>query len=644
MVLSGIMTTSLQYDAATLAAMSPAELANLPLPAVINIFKDWGMSVMITPDTQTSANAANEAVCHQNELYRCRTAQQTDDGVFLRLQNDTWQFGEKKPSGILIRQAYRDHWTLIKEHFQSSTTRVFLSGSPGTGKSVEGLYILHNIFDITPTPPILYANSANKSTVLVHYRGIDFEGPEFSAFMSSFAYTIMKCTGKVWHVFDSAAPCAGAGREMAGPQIVITSPSRAQQSDLKPLDKVNNPTYYLTLPSLEEMELIRETFYNNPADERFYISNDKMMNVIDRFGCIPRTVFEFGKNKTKLDQLEKKLHTTSNIEDLLRQVGQTAVDHNVALGTFVHIIPYQRKSYESTSEESEAARLTTTLTTAPLAKRVAREASLDLAGLTETEYIELLKGQYRDIVYVWASDYIRDAAFEQFLFLTADRMMEVILSNTHSSVAAIRGLLLEPFVHKLLTETGVIGRMRNLETGKALGNVRLGPWRTRNVYMNYSSIDSVNRGVYNVPHRGNEAAIDSLVPFEGKCFQVTVSEEHGINRPGFDALMNTGIFYDFLKRNPGKMVQFVWMIEASQFDSFVKQDFHGKRKKAYPVNSPLRSSYPGVEQVAFEIDMKRIYKFHTGQRRKKAIDMTDSRTQLVIDKAIKAAGLSVKRN
>lgn len=627
--------------------MSPVELTNLPLTAVINIFEKWGMSVMTTPNVQTSREATvsltTKPFSHQNELYRCRTAHETDDGMFLVLENDTWQFGQKKPFGILIRQAYREHWTLIEEHFQSSTTRLFISGSPGTGKSVEGLYILHNIFAITPPPPILYANSANKSTVLVHYRGIDFEGSDYNAFMTSFAYGIMKCTGKVWHVFDSAAPCAGAGRELAGPQIVITSPSRAQQNDLKPLDKSNSPMYYLPLPSLEEMQIIRTSFYDDACDERFYISNDEMMDVINRFGCIPRTVFEFGKNKTKLHQFETKLRTASKIEDLLRQVGQPAVDHNVASGTFVHIVPYQRKSYESRAEEPVTVGSATTMPGSP-AKRAAGDASLDLAGVTQTEYVELLKRQYTDIVYMWASDYIRDAAFEQFLFLTADRMLEVILSNTHSSFAGFRGLLLEPFVHKLLTETGVVGRMKNLESGQHFGNVRLGPWKTRNVYMSHSDIDFINRGVYNVPHKGNEAAVDSLVPYDGKCFQVTVSEEHGINRPGFEALINTGAFDDFLKRNPGKKIQFIWMIEASQFDSFSKQNFHGKRKKAYAANSSLRASYPAVEQFAFEIDLKRIYKFHTGQRRNKPVDMTDSRTQVVIDRAIKAAGLSVKRN
>jgi len=621
-------------DAATLASMTPDTLAALDIPTVINIFREWGLSPLTGPSgSKSPLYSGSDPRFKPNELYRCRIAHETEDGQFLVLPNDTWQFAENKTPGILIRRAYREHWALIQDHFSTSTMRLFISGSPGTGKSVEGLFILHKIFELRPCPPVVYANSANNSNVLVYYRGLDFQGSDYNAFMTSFAYTIMTCSGIIWHVFDSAAPSAGAGRELAGPQIVITSPGRAQQRDLKPFEKNNSPTYYLPLPTLSEMETMREAFYDDPANERFYISHQDMMKTVDRFGCIPRTVFEFGNAKWRLDMIEAKLLTTSKIEDLLRQVGQSTIDHSVISGSFLHIVPYQRASFESTGSAFEHASPSSS-------KRPAAEADIDFAGLTDQETIELLKAQYRDIVYVWASDYIRDAAFEQFLFLSADRMMEIILSHTHTSFAGFRWLLLEPFVHKLLSETGVVGRMRNLETGQDLGNVRLGPWKRKVVYTNHSEVD-ITKGSYNVPHKGNEAAIDSLVPFDGKCFQVTVTGDHGINRPGFDALIKAGVFQDFKRRNGTKNIAFIWMIEASQFESFRKQDFHGKRKKAYAPNSSIRTTYPGLDQFAFEIDLKRIYKFHSGQQRNKRIDMTDNRTRVIIEKAVKAAGLSI---
>jgi len=71
-------------------------------------------------------------------------------------------------------------------------------------------------------------------------------------------------------------------------------------------------------------------------------------------------------------------------------------------------------------------------------------------GLAEGEYIELLKAQYRNIIYMRVSHYIGNAVFEQFLFLTADRIMKIV-----SSFAGFCSVRLEPFVHKLLSTTAL---------------------------------------------------------------------------------------------------------------------------------------------------------------------------------------------
>jgi hypothetical protein len=125
-------------------------------------------------------------------------------------------------------------------------------------------------------------------------------------------------------------------------------------------------------------------------------------------------------------------------------------------------------------------------------------------------------------------------------------MMQVILNHTRTGMGPFRGLLLEPYVHKLLNESGAIGRMRDLETGHELGPVRLGPWKTKNMYESQSQIDQ-RRGVYNVPVGKNESAIDSIVPGDGYCFQIaTAGEQHGISRAGFDKLIKSKAFDGFI--------------------------------------------------------------------------------------------------
>jgi hypothetical protein len=213
-------------------------------------------------------------------------------------------------------------------------------------------------------------------------------------------------------------------------------------------------------------------------------------------------------------------------------------------------------------------------------------------------------------------------------------MMSVILRAQLTELGGFRGLLLEPFVHKLFHETGVIGRLRNLETGKELGSKRFGPWKTMIVYRDHGQMDPSPQ-VYNVPHKGNEAAIDSLVPYEGLCFQVITSENHGINRPGFTKLMESKIFDGFQKRKPKKPVQLIFVVETGAYERFAKQNFHNKHKRVYRKTSPLRPCFKGVEQMAFEVDMRRIYEFHHAQKKEKVVDMASRNKVEALEKAVK---------
>jgi hypothetical protein len=65
-------------------------------------------------------------------------------------------------------------------------------------------------------------------------------------------------------------------------------------------------------------------------------------------------------------------------------------------------------------------------------------------------------------------------------------MMSIILRRSEANFGGRRRLIIEPFVHKLLNESGVVGRTRDLETGKEIGKTRLDPWKTKNAYFNHS--------------------------------------------------------------------------------------------------------------------------------------------------------------
>lgn len=262
-----------------------------------------------------------------------------------------------------------------------------------------------------------------------------------------------------------------------GPEIIISSPGRAHAKDMKTIRKGRHVVFYLPLPSLDEMQSIRSKLFDNIADTENYLHPDKMFELIDKFGCVPRTVFDFSNRNIDLDDIEKKLENATDVERLLAMVGSSVVDYEVASGSFVHVVPYHRLSIASDGDSEEPDGLDEyafvdnrlAAIAAARRKRTATQAKLPEAGLSLNERIKLLKAQYTTVIYTWASDYIRDNAFQTFILLSADRMMTVILRAQTTELAGFRGLLLEPFVHKLFTETGVLGRLRNLETGKESG-------------------------------------------------------------------------------------------------------------------------------------------------------------------------------
>ena len=564
-----------------------------------------------------------------NSLYRCQSAfVMTDENndQFLVLPHGVWQCGVKKRPAFFIREAYVDHWEIIYDHLVSKkkNQRVIISGTPGTGKSVEGQYLLHRIFDTYAEnpPPVLYATTSVSNICLVHLRGMFFQIDDHMKFEGTWAYDVMKAHGDVWHVYDSTCPSNRLGWEEDGPTIIISSPGRAAQKDLKNVKKTVCLTLYLPLPSLREMQVIRRTLFIDEDDEDF-VSEEDMLSLTNKYGCIPRTVFDFGKSKETLKELEAHLNNTVNVERLLNMVGSSVVDHDVASGKYVHIVPYIRPSFEVTEINADT----------PFPKRPASAAELEPTELSHTERLKFLRERYTTIVYAWASDYIRDHAFEAFLKLAPDRMMTIILSRPEATLGGFRGLILEPFVHKLLNETGVVGRMRDLETGKDMGKVRLGPWKEKRVYFEHSQLKP-DENVYNMPHKPNEGAVDSLVPYDGYCFQITVSGNHPINRPTLDMLMQTNIFSHFKARKPKKPVQFVFIVEPPVFAIFKKQPFEGTKKEPYKTVS-LRDTYPGIVQRVFEVDMRTVYQFHETLKSSKPLNMTHEKMLTKLENAVK---------
>jgi hypothetical protein len=598
-------------------------------------FTSEGCKLLAKPQNHDEQISELIEVSKYDYLTRCQLAQLSEDGQFLKVPNSHWTIKGDRQESIYIRQAYHDHWDIIYDHFvvQRSSQRVLISGTPGCGKSIEGYFFLFKIFEIFPDnpPPIFYAPSETTRSAVVFFRGFVFTTGDYHLFEQSLSYKIMDANGPIWHIYDSTVPGNHDGCQEAGPQIIISSPGRSERPDMKPVWKGRRLLLYLPLPNLAEMHLMRSNYFNDPRKTGRYISTDHMISLIAKWGCVPRTVFEVGNDQEQLNHNETKIHSAGDVERLIHLVGSSQVDHDVASGSFLHIVPIpafrELEGTDGDGGETNAGK--------KIGKRKSDTAGMDQFGLSESQRIRILKSHYIKIVYTWASDYIRDKAFDAFLTLGSDRMMPLIVNYQQAELGGFRGLLFEPFVYKLLAETGVIGRMKNLDTGTKIGSVRLGPW-TKNVYQNHSQlVDTV--GMINIPLKGNEAAVDALVPCDGYLFQITVSgHKHGVNRPGLQTLMDSGIFANFVKRHArkNKNISLVFIVEAGRYDGFQRQDYHGPNKQLYAANSPLRHSYPGITQFAFEVDLRRIYKFNEHQKKNEIINMTDQKAAGRLEKVV----------
>ena len=617
-----------------------------------------GSPVALPSDTiQVVPGAAARKVNAEtfNPIFQCQSAKMSDHHL-VAPDGKPWKLGKASSSSLLIRDAYKDHWAIIKANFDNPATAqpVFISGTPGIGKSIEGYYIIHQIFENFSEPPIIFVPTKSQKKCIIHLYGRYYSHPNFSKFINTGIYELIVThfSGNVWHICDTVSPNLQTGFQDFGPLIIISSLGRVQK-EMKDINAVDTLTLYLPLPTIEEMRMLRALHLQDQTTPAVHITETKMNELIRKYGCIPRTVFEFGNNKSKLDAIEKKFGAIEDVERMLNMVGGSVIDRDVASGSFFHMLPClpaeadietkgcaEAKTGDETAEADQASKAGKGDKTGQ--ERSAVDAGMAQTGSTTTEQIARLKALYTNIVYMWGSEYIRDIAFDRFLTLSPDRMMQIVL-NHQKSPGSVRRLLLEPFVDKLLTECGVIGRMKNLETQKFVGSTfRLGPWKSKHIYQNHSEI-SLAEGVYNVPAKRNEVSIDAIVPSEGYLFQVMTSPGgHGINRLGLDTLMKSNPFRDFTRNHHRSAnIKFVWIVEAGNFDTYVKQNYHGTNKKAYQ-DHQLKTTYPGVDQYVFEIDIRRIYQFHSTLKVTKPVNMTKKVDEL--QKKLKTYGIGSSKS
>jgi hypothetical protein len=580
-------------------SMTASEIQDLTTSDMQHIFAEDGASFLMAEPNDTTKNVDPFGF---NVLYPCKVARASEDGKRLVLPFGFWSSDMRYNRSLYIRDAYKDHWDIIRHRVleEKCFGTIFINGTCGAGKTVEGFFILNQIFKSlgSGSPPIIYANTSGYTDFFVHFRGLYFRGTDYRRFMNSSSYRMMhKTSAEIWHICDSGSGPLIPSWADWGPQIVITSPP-SERVDYKAYKNFCPDTLYLPLPTLSEMESIRDAIFAGRTTGEYFISQEKMDELIDKYGCNPRTVLNFRSRKNMLQKIDEQIKYAP-CDDLwyaLRITTSWEGNDVVRSGHTIQITPYHKP-------------------------KASREYNWGGDAPSRKAVVNKLKQEYMRFDHKWASTSIRDHAFECLLNFDHDRLKQLIRDYKFSSFSAGSGLLLQPFVHKLLTETGVRGRFRSLETEEKSGKIKLGPWRTK-VYRNHSEID-VSANICNVPHTGVATEFSAIVPSCGLVIAIAGHINRGLDGTEFENLFRAGVFRQFRAKCPGKAVRMIWIVEAQSYHDFRKQEFQDKEK--YEMDLDLPSPFIDVQQIAVEMDLMRICEFRNAQKRGNLMDMTTKR-------------------
>jgi hypothetical protein len=340
-----------QFDRDRFLSLSWEEKSNHSEEDTRAIFADDRMT-LIMKDGERMNESHSVRRIYSYKLCLAKLAQLSPDGKFLVLpEGHEWGFENCSTRYLFIRQAYKDHWEIIRHRNEAHEYHpiIYINGTSGGGKTVEGLYLLHQILNSSDeAPPLVY--SIGDSSVLVHFRGLYFQGNDAQKFSGSLSYKIMtysSCDTKagIWHIgshFKDNYPL-GTNVIANGPQIVLTSPYR-QEKEIRPYRKHYYRMIYLPLPSLEEMEDIRVALFGESEESRYFVSHEKMLDLIEEYGCNPWTIFSWKYHeKDNRRRLKERIdHYTFNIDgilDVLTSSNGNTFD-SITDGDILHIVPH----------------------------------------------------------------------------------------------------------------------------------------------------------------------------------------------------------------------------------------------------------------------------------------------------------------
>ena len=355
---------------------------------------------------------------------------------------------------ILIKKSYLEMIQKIEDDRNNDGTKgCTIIGSPGIGKTHFALYLAFYITRRYTETDIIYQQSEEGNvitTLCINQQNrsvVKFPGGLGGEYQANSFY-----------IADSIAP----SRCKTIYTCLVTTPKNIRWHEFSKQEDVM--TYYAPIWTEDEIWNVwrsSEKYMRN-------ITEDRVKELIKRWGCIPRRVFVEYNREPKISEILPHC----DVYSFLKNQG-TDYNDNYS-GKIIHIIPHSN---------------------------------------------------FTDKNYVPASNEICEAMFRYYKNQTKQQIIEIVRKFARTSGAPLSGRFFEMMAHDVLRKGGkfkVRCLSNNNESELDLQELE---------FKHFDEIDEITPGYYNIPTDPTFKSIDSLVPNRNgsnHLYQTTIAEKHNI--------------------------------------------------------------------------------------------------------------------
>lgn len=449
---------------------------------------------------------------------------------------------------------------------------IHVGGTPGTGKTAFGSFLLHKLLERYPECAFVYRHGDVDPGCFLYYDGTSYYHRSIVEVFSDnllVALLTKNNTKPIWTLLDGAAaiPTGTAVARM----IVLTSPGQ-QTIPLKHLLKhattIVNPPW-----TLNEVLKVRKVVYP-------YLSEASVKLAFEQWGGIPRILFDYAKKPDKLQELQDSIGCCDPFV-LVRQAGLPPIDHAKVSGLHFHLVPAQKvQSVEDATEE------------------------------------DIL---FRYPAYCWATTWMQEQFWEALRKEQGeDSILRFLLNRTN--ISAARGYVFETHVFHTIEHLGFSGRLRILrEDGVEEGERRSIEPMQRRTFSSFQELPTeagAHANTFYVPVQTNRTSVDFYIPDMGMLVQVNLGHKPGIKQSGLDEAVNSGLFDEWKTSHPDEKLRLVFLCDSFSFQYFRKKPYLTNAATTVKSENVLNDLNEKFDQYAWEMDVGKQLAFQSKETKK----------------------------